>query len=94
MPEASRKTDLLGVQLVDVLAQLEAMFRHEREMQQEAMRVRGVPSTLNHDERRKAGAAMRGYADQMERDCKVLCDLVRGLGVSVRELEGLLGATP
>jgi hypothetical protein len=91
--QAKRQSELLDVQLLDVLAQVEAVLRHGREVQREALRVRGVPSPVNPQERRAAGTAVRQRVDQMDKECNVLCGVVRDLSVAAKELERLLGAT-
>jgi hypothetical protein len=90
---AKRQSELLDVQLLDVLAQVEAVLRHGREVQREALRVRDVPSPVNPQERRAAGTAVRQRVDQMDKECNVLCGVVRDLSVAAKELERLLGAT-
>jgi hypothetical protein len=89
-PPADRKAELLDVQLLDVLAQIEAVLRHGREIQREALRVRGVPSPVNQSQRRAAGTAIRDRVDQMHRDCSTLCTVVEELRVGAQELEALL----
>src|SRR5919204_6217508 len=74
---ADRQADLVDVQLLDVLAQVEAVLRHGREIQRDALRVRGVPHDLNADQRRAAGTALRRRAEQMDKDCDVLSGIVR-----------------
>jgi hypothetical protein len=90
--QAKRQSELLDVQLLDVLAQVEAVLRNGREVQREALRVRGVPSPVSPKERRAAGTAVRQRVDQMDKDCNVLCGIVRDLSAAAKELERLLGA--
>jgi hypothetical protein len=91
--EAKRQSELLDVQLLDVLAQVEAVLRHGREVQREALRVRGVPPPVSPKERIASGIAVRRRVDQMEQDCRVLCGVVGELCVAARELERLIGAS-
>ena len=67
-PPADRQAEFVDVQLLDVLAQVEAVLRHGREIQREALRVRGVPQPVNADQRRAAGTALRQRVDQMDKD--------------------------
>jgi hypothetical protein len=85
------QAEFVDVQLLDVLAQVEAVLRHGREIQREALRVRGVPNPVNAEERRATGTALRRRVDQMGRECNVLCDVVRDLCVAAEQLENLLG---
>jgi hypothetical protein len=88
---AGRQSDVVDVQLLDVLAQVDAVLRHGRELQREALRIRGVPDRLTADQRRSAGTAVRDRVDEMHADCTALCQIVDELRVSAHHLERLLG---
>jgi hypothetical protein len=89
---AERQAEFVDVQLLDVLAQIEAVLRHGRELQREALRVRGVPSPVDRSQRHASGTAIRDRADQMQADCMTLCKVVEDLRAGAQELERLLGA--
>ena len=88
---ADRHAEFLDVQLLDVLAQVEAVLRHGREIQREALRVRGVPQPVNPEQRLAAGNALRRRVDQMDKECDALCGVVKDLCASAQQLENLLG---
>ena len=88
---ADHQAEFLDVQLLDVLAQVEAVLRHGREIQREALRVRGVPQAVNAEQRRSAATALRRRVDQMDKDCGTLCGVVKDLCTAAEQLEQLLG---
>jgi hypothetical protein len=90
-PLVDRKAELLDVQLLDVLAQVEAILRHGREVQREALRIRGVPSPVNQSQRRAAATALRDRVDLMHGDCGTLCEVMEDLRAAANELKHLLG---
>jgi hypothetical protein len=85
-----RQAELLDVQLLDVLATVEAILRHGREIQREALRVRGVPSPVTHTQRVAAATAVRERVDRMHGDCGALCDVVEDLRACAVEFERLM----
>jgi hypothetical protein len=87
-----RQAEIVDVQLLDVLAQVESVLRHGREIQREALRVRGVPAPVSDRDRRSAGTAIRKRVDEMQTVCTTLCTVVDDLRSAVRELERLLSA--
>lgn len=89
-PPADRQAEVLDVQLLDVLAQVEAVLRHGREIQREALRVRGVPSPVNERQRVAAALAIGKRIDDMHGDCASLCTVVEELRGAARELQRLL----
>jgi hypothetical protein len=89
--DAERQAEFVDVQLLDVLAQVEAVLRHGREIQREALRVRGVPSRLDRSQRYASGTTIRDRAEQMQTDCVTLCKVVEDLRTGAQELERLLG---
>jgi DNA-binding transcriptional LysR family regulator len=86
-----RQAELLDVQLLDVLASVEAVLRHGREIQREALRVRGVPSPTTNVERAAAATTIRDRVDQMHSDCMTLCRVVDDVRRSAVEFERLMG---
>ena len=54
--EVERTAAVLDVQLLDVIAQVEALLRNGREIQREALRVRGVPIASTNVQRTAAAA--------------------------------------
>lgn len=88
-----RHAEFLDVQLLDVLASVEAVLRDGREIQREALRVRGVPSPVTHRERLTAAGAIRDRIDRMQSECTTLCKVVEDLRISAVEFERLLGTS-
>lgn len=87
---SDRQAEILDVQLLDVLAQVEAVLRHGREVQREALRFRGIPSLVDHRRRRAAGTAIRDRIDQMHSDCSTLVLVVEELQRSAQQLDRFL----
>jgi hypothetical protein len=88
-----RQAELLDVQLLDVLATVEAVLRHGREIQREALRVRGAPHPVTHTQRIEAVTAIRERVDRMHGDCGTLCDVVEDLRTCAVEFERLMTGT-
>jgi hypothetical protein len=86
-----RTAEVVDVQLLDVLSQVEAVLRHGRELQREALRLRGVPSPVSSAERVAAVTSIRGRVDAMHGDCLTLCIVVQELRTSAQDLERVLG---
>jgi hypothetical protein len=84
---ADRQAEVIDVQLLDVLAQIQALLRHGRELQREALRVRGIPVPLNHVLRHEAGAAICRRVEQMKNECQLLRDVLDDLQVSADVLD-------
>ena len=87
-----RQAEILDVQLLDVLASVEAVLRHGREIQREALRARGVPSPVTPLQRLTAANSIRTRVDQMQADCATLCEVLEDLRTSAAQLERMLGA--
>lgn len=83
--------ELLDVQLLDVLATVESVLRHGREIQREALRARGVPSPVSGSQRRGSATAIRNRVGQMKGDCTTLCRVVEDLHGCAVEFERLMG---
>jgi hypothetical protein len=83
--DAELKVDVLDVHILDVLAQVEGMLRHLREVQRCALRVRGVPSSTHEDELAAMKAAQHRVAT-MHADSDALRAALRDIGDVVDEL--------
>ena len=75
-PEA--QSQMFDVQLLDVFAQVEAIMRGGRELQRDALRLRGVAPT-NNAQRRAATRRMQKRLGQLRKECGTLCSVVAGL---------------
>src|SRR5829696_5774802 len=87
---ADRQAEILDVQLLDVFAQIEALMRSGREIQREALRLRGVPSRVGADERQDAGHVIRERLARMTGETRALGDVIKELNRTARALETLL----
>jgi hypothetical protein len=77
--DIERTAALLDVQLLDLLAQMEALLRTGREIQREALRIRGVPQAST-DAQRTAAAA------KIETITRGMTDNHRTIGTLIGEL--------
>jgi hypothetical protein len=87
-----QQAQILDVQLLDVLASVEAVLRHGREIQREAVRVRAAPSPVTTANRLASATTIRDRVDEMHADCMTLCRVVDELRVSAVAFERLMGA--
>src|SRR3954471_25073157 len=78
--ELDGRTGVLDVQVLDVLAQVEALLRHAREIQREVLEVRGVPEPRSAARRRAAASVVRKTARKMLDDSRGLLKVLRELG--------------
>jgi hypothetical protein len=85
-----RHAELLEVQLLDVLATVESVLRHGREVQHEALRACGVPSPVTSAQKRTSATAIRERVNEMKSDCTALCRVVEDLHVCAVEFEQLM----
>jgi hypothetical protein len=85
-----RQSEVLDVQLLDVLAQIEALLRGGREVQREALRVRGVPSPVSSSQRKAAAAKIQKRVAEMDSECRTLCDVVQDLAQAADHLRSTL----
>lgn len=67
-----RQPELLDVELLDVFAQIEAMLRCGREVQREALRVRGLPDPVSASQRLEAARSIRTHLTDMTEQCRAL----------------------
>src|SRR5688500_1735126 len=87
---ADRQSELLDVQLLDVFAQIEALLRLGREVQREALRVRGVPVPVSDLHRKEAGQRIRAHIGEMTTECRTLGEVLKELHETAAELERML----
>jgi hypothetical protein len=80
----------LDVQLLDVFAQIEALLRSGREVQREALRIRGLPHPLSPAQRRAAGQAIHERLREMTGECRELGKVLGELEDTATELNRLL----
>jgi hypothetical protein len=77
--DVERTAALLDVHLLDVLAELESLLRNGREIQREALRIRGVPSPTTRAQRSTAARRLKQITTSMVRDHGVLGGILRTL---------------
>jgi len=87
---ADRQSEVLDVQLLDVFAQIEALLRLGREVQREALRVRGLPMPVTPTQRRDAGQAIFRHLGEMTSECRSLGEVLGELHGTAAELDRLL----
>ena len=75
----SRNAELLDVQLLDAFAQIECLLRSGREIQREALRVRGAPDGGSRTQRLAAAAKIPKIIAEMEQDHRTLAKVLRDL---------------
>jgi hypothetical protein len=85
-----RASVLFDVQLLDLLAEVEALLRKGREAQREALRVRGEPDHATGPQRSAAAAKLAKLADSMRDDHRALGGILRGLRTRAAELNRFL----
>lgn len=89
---ADRQSEVLDVQLLDAFAQIEALLRLGREVQREALRVRGLPNPVTPGQRRVAGQTICQHLDQMRNECRTLGDVMKELRKTATKLDKLLAS--
>jgi hypothetical protein len=89
---ADRKAELLDVQLLDAFAEIEALLRGGRQVQREALRIRGLPEPVSSTQRYAAGRAILEHLRQMSEDCRMLGEVLTDLHKTGTDLERLLHA--
>jgi hypothetical protein len=77
--ELDERTGVLDVHVLDVLSQVEALLRGAREIQQQILRVRGVPRQRSAQQRRAAAAAVRKTAQEMLEESRALSRVLEDL---------------
>jgi len=87
---AYRQSEILDVQLLDVFAQIETLLRLGREVQREALRVRGLPVPVTPSGRRASGKAIRQHLDEMTAECQALVEVLTELHGTATKLDGQL----
>jgi len=78
-PDVNQRAALVDVQLLDLLAEVEALLRKAREVQREILRVRGEPQATTDGQRLSAAAKIAKIADAMWNDYRVVGTMVRVL---------------
>lgn len=87
---AYKQSELLDVELLDVFAEIEAMLRCGREVQRDALRVRGLPTPTSAAQRLDAARSIRKHLANMTEQCQALAAVLRDLDETAAELERLL----
>jgi hypothetical protein len=82
----TRSAELLDVELLDVLAQIESLLRNGREIQREALRVRGAPVNGTRAQRVAAAARIPKIIGEMEGDVRSLVKVLRTLRTRAAQL--------
>ena len=91
-PPYYKQSELLDVELLDAFAQIEALLRCGREVQRDALRVRGLPAPVSHAQRFAATGSIRLHLTDMMNQCRSLGDVLRDLQDTAAELEKLVEA--
>ena len=88
LAQAVRESEIFDVQVLDSLAEIEALLRHARELQRNALRVRGVlsPSGARAGARQDAAAAMPRLVSEMLHNCATLVELLHCLEESAETI--------
>lgn len=89
--EANRQSEMVDVQLLDALAQVEALLRECREIQRAALHVRGIPAGTTESQQRDAGNEILRRIAAMKKDCRLLTEVLDTLSESAGHLNELLG---
>jgi hypothetical protein len=84
-----RQSEIVDVQLLDVLAQIEALLRNGREVQRESLRLRGVPNAGGRGNRRDAAERLRKLVAAMLADSRSLSQVLRDLNAAAKSLHRL-----
>jgi hypothetical protein len=77
--EIDKQTGVLDVHVLDVLAQIESLLRHAREIQRQILTVRGVPKKRGAAQRRAAASEVRERARRMADETAALSKILREL---------------
>jgi hypothetical protein len=88
--DANRQSEVLDVQLLDAFVQIEALLRLGREIQREALRVRGLPHPVSPAQRRAAGQSICQHLDEMRTECRTLGDVMKELQKTATKLDKLV----
>ena len=91
-PAYYKQSELLDVELLDAFAQIEALLRGGREVQRDALRVRGLPDPVSHPQRLAAAQSIQQHLADMTEQCRSLGDVLRELQETASALEKLVGA--
>jgi hypothetical protein len=90
MPRSTTTLDdqlqTLDVQIVDVLAQLEALLRHSHSIQRELLKLRAEAPPPRPAPPERVKTLLTAHATDMRRDCKTLTRIVAELSVGIGAL--------
>ena len=87
--DADRHADILDVHLLDILGQVEALFRSAREIQRGILQVRGVPRSATAAERQNAANAVRQRLALMLNECESATDAIREASRAAEDLKAV-----
>jgi len=85
--EVEQASALLDVRLLDVVAEIESLLRDGREIQREALRVRGVPVANTGAQRKAAAKRIVKLVTSMGSSQQMTARLLRDLRACARELQ-------
>jgi hypothetical protein len=77
----------LDVRLLDTVAQIEALLRDSREIQREALRVRGIPVANTKGQRRASAAKIVKLVGTMGKNQRSIGSVLDTLRACARDLE-------
>ena len=90
--EADRQAEVLDVQLLDVFAQIERLLRLGREIQREALRLRGVPTPVKSADRQQSVRTIQQHLAELTSECGELSEVIGQLQDTAKTLNVLLKA--
>jgi hypothetical protein len=91
--QVERTAAVLDVQLLDLVAEIEALLRSGREIQRHALRVRGVPVASTPSQRTAAATKIRLITESMMKDQQTMVKVLAALRKSARQLDARLRVT-
>lgn len=86
------EAQVFDVQLLDAFAEIESLMRTGREVQRDVLRLRNIAPT-NGTQRRAAGRRVKNLIEQMNAECRTLCDIVQGLAEMADDLRAANGVS-
>jgi hypothetical protein len=84
-PQPEQAADVLDIHIIDIAAQLEALFRSVREVQRGVLTIRGALPRKEFD----PGADVQARLGQMLQECNALSDAVSAAAEAAVSLPGL-----
>jgi hypothetical protein len=82
-----RESEMLDVQLLDVLAQIEALLRSAREIQRSALQLRGAMGPVSASSRQATASDICEKVKEMVAECAELTPLLRDLKGSAEQIQ-------